>query len=302
MSDQPGIYVEILIKEELERIWQLTQDPDLHTRWDLRFTRIQYLPKASADEPQRFLYQTRVGFGLAIEGTGESVGDRSAEQGDITSSLKFASDDPKSLIRTGAGYWKYVPTEAGLRFFTWYDYSVRFGAVGRLVDRVAFRPLIGWATAWSFDRLRLWVENGQTPESSMTLFLVHAMARVSIAFIWTWQGLVPKLLLRDADERQMLLQAGLSSDVLPWIGAGEILIGALMLFAWRVRGAFLVNVMAMVIATAIVAAKSPDYLGAAFNPVTLNMGVFALAITGWLSSKSLPSARRCLRVNPRSRA
>jgi hypothetical protein len=302
VTEQPGIYVEILIKEALERIWQLTQEPDLHERWDLRFTRIQYLPRASSAEPQRFLYETRIGFGLTIAGTGESVADRSLEHGDVTSSLKFASDDPKSLIRNGAGYWKYVPTDAGLRFFTWYDYEVRFGAMGRLVDRLAFRPLIGWATAWSFDRLRLWVENKQSPETSVTFFLIHAIARVSIAFIWIWQGLVPKLVFRHIDERQMLVQAGLSSSLLPWIGAGEILIGVVVLCTWRVRTIFIANAMAMVLVAAVVVARSPYYLTAAFNPVTLNLGVFALAIIGWLASKALPSALKCVRVNPRSQA
>jgi len=146
-DSNPGIYVEILIHQPLERIWQLTQDPSLHQRWDLRFTRIEYLPRASSTEPQEFLYETRIGFGLAIKGTGESIGERILEAGDATSSLKFASDDPKSLIREGSGYWRYVPTESGLRFFTWYDYQVRFGVLGRFLDRLAFRPLIGWATA-----------------------------------------------------------------------------------------------------------------------------------------------------------
>jgi len=302
VGEQRGIYVETLISEGLDRIWQLTQEPDLHTRWDLRFTRIQYLPRANPSEAQRFLYETRIGFGLAIEGTGESVGDRSLEQGDVTSSLKFASDDPKSLIRNGAGYWKYVPTHAGLRFLTWYDYEVRFGAMGRLVDRLAFRRLIGWATAWSFDRLRLWVENEQAPETSMTLFMIHAITRLSIAFIWIWQGLVPKLLFRHVDEREMLLQTGLPLGLLPWIAAGEILIGVLVLCTWRVRAIFIANAMAMVLASVVVVARSPSYLTAAFNPVTLNLGVFALAITGWLASKTLPSAHKCLRANPRSQA
>ncbi len=295
----PGIYVEILINQELDRVWQLTQEPDLHQRWDLRFTEIEYLPRPDPTEPQRFLYQTRLGFGLAVAGTGESAGVRSGDHGDVTSSLKFRSDDPpKSLIRIGSGYWKYIPVPDGLRFLTWYDYEVRFGAAGRLADRLVFRPLIGWATAWSFDRLRLWAENRQTPEASMTLFLMHALTRLALAFIWIWQGLMPKLLARHPDERRMLTEAGLSPDLLPWIGAAEILIGILALGAWRVRAVFLLNAAAMILATAVVAAKSPEYLNAAFNPVTLNAGVFALAIIGWLASGTLPSARGCLRIRP----
>lgn len=106
--------MEILIREDLARIWELTQKPQLHERWDLRFTHIEYLPRPSLAEPQRFLYQTRIGFGLNIQGTGESVGECATDSGDTTSSLKFASSDPKSLIRQGSGYWRYVPLKVGL--------------------------------------------------------------------------------------------------------------------------------------------------------------------------------------------
>ena len=41
---QNGIYVECLIKAPLDTIWALTQHPEMHQRWDLRFSRITYLP------------------------------------------------------------------------------------------------------------------------------------------------------------------------------------------------------------------------------------------------------------------
>jgi hypothetical protein len=301
-ATQPGIYVEIFIPAGLDRLWQLTQDPALHERWDLRFTEIHYLPRASDAEPQRFLYATRIGFGLSIRGTGESVGQRALETGDTTSSLKFASQDPKSLIRQGSGYWRYVPTGTGTRFFTWYDYEVRFGAIGRIVDRVAFRPLIGWATAWSFDRLRLWIESEQAPETSMRLAAIHAVARTTIAMVWVWHGLVPKLLLSNVDERAMLGQAGVPLVWLPWIGAAEIAFGVLLLCTWNWRAILIVNAALMVLATVMVSVRSPAYLGAAFNPVTLNLSVLALSVAGWLAARNLPSAGRCLRKAAKAQA
>src|SRR5215469_8438115 len=39
-------------------------------------------------------------------------------------------------------------------------------SVGRVTDRFLFRPFLGWATAWSFDRLRVWIEHGIPPEVS----------------------------------------------------------------------------------------------------------------------------------------
>lgn len=296
MSDDKGIYVEIRIQAPLNDVWHLTQDPQLHQRWDLRFTRIEYLPRPDHTQPQRFLYETRIGFGLAVRGTGESVGQHSADDSDTTSSLRFASSDPKSLIEVGSGYWRYIPDDSGLRFLTWYDYQVRFGVVGRLIDRAIFRPLMGWATAWSFDSLRLWAERRQSPEASLALSWIHAIARISIAAVWIWHGLVPKLLFQALDERAMLTQAHLSTALLPWIGSSEILFGLFMVIAWRMRLLFLLNIALMVLATAAVAIQSPAYVAAAFNPFTLNLCVVSLAAVGWVSSRILPSSRSCLRV------
>ena len=160
-----SIYVESLIRGEMDELWEKTQNPKLHQRWDLRFSEIEYLPRQDR-EPQRFLYVTRIGGGARIEGAGESVGEREDATGQRTSALKFWSEDPKSLIRSGSGYWKYVPGRDGIQFITSYDYQTRFGALGTIVDKLMFRPLLGWATAWSFDCLRLWIDAGIPPEDS----------------------------------------------------------------------------------------------------------------------------------------
>lgn len=297
-----GIYVEILIHGSVDRIWQLTQVPELHERWDLRFSRISYLPREDPDATQRFLYETRIGFGLNIRGTGETVGQISPEHHDTTSALKFASDDPKSLIERGSGYWRYIPTGDSVRFLTWYDYDVRFGGLGRLLDRVAFRPLISWATAWSFDRLRRWIEDDQSPESSMRFALIHGIARVCVAFIWIWHGLIPKLLFRDAGELTMLREAHIPLHWVAAIGIAEIALGLVVLLTWNRRAALVVSAVLMVVATLGVALHSPEYLSAAFNPVTLNLAVAALCVVALIALRAIPSARRCLRKDPRGQA
>jgi hypothetical protein len=295
VADDPGIYVEILICAAADEIWRCTQVPDLHERWDLRFSAIDYLPKHSPDESQRFRYSTRIGFGLKIEGEGESTGTSEDTTGVRTSALKFWSSDPKSLIELGSGYWKYIPTAGGVRFLTWYDYRTRFGAAGRLIDRLIFRPLIGWATAWSFDRLRLWVDHGVPPQLSMRMALIHASARLGIAFTWLWQGLMPKLLFASVDEQAMMAAAGLPLSLVPAVGALEVLFAALTLGLWRWRPFFLLNIPLMTGALIAVALQSPSYLVAAFNPVTLNAGMVILSIIGYSSAAGLPSASRCLR-------
>src|SRR5262245_17902767 len=106
----------------MEDLWAKTQMPEFHRRWDLRFTDIEYLARPDASEPQRFLYATRIGFGLRIVGAGETLGSHESD-GSRSSALRFWSADSKSLIQEGSGYWKYIPTADGIRFLTWYDYS-----------------------------------------------------------------------------------------------------------------------------------------------------------------------------------
>ncbi|MGP4109455.1 hypothetical protein ACTWP5_00880 [Streptomyces sp. 4N509B] len=187
----PGLYVETRIGVDLAELWHRTQDPATHQRWDLRFTTITYLspgspPHAGADPspealtaaPRRFRYATRVLPFLVVSGTGVSAGERWRPDGTRTSALRFSSGHPLSLIAEGRGYWRYVPDGSGtVRFLTGYDYRPRWGAAGRVVDRLVFRPLMGWATAWSFDRLRLWCERGVTPERALRRALAELACR-----------------------------------------------------------------------------------------------------------------------------
>ncbi|MDH6219844.1 hypothetical protein [Streptomyces pseudovenezuelae] len=171
-----GLYIEARINASLDDLWARTQDPSLHQRWDLRFTEITYLPRAEG-EPQRFRYATRVLPFLAVAGTGVSAGEKERPDGTRTSALRFSSPSRLSLLAEGSGYWRYVPDGDGVRFLTGYDYRPRWGVVGTAADRVFFRPLMGWATAWSFDRLRLWLERGITPERARRNWLAELSAR-----------------------------------------------------------------------------------------------------------------------------
>jgi DoxX-like family len=296
-----SIYVEIFICGSMEDLWAKTQEPQVHQRWDLRFSQIEYLPRQEG-ESQKFLYSTRIGAGLRIEGEGESTGERDDVSGRRTSALKFWSKDPKSLIESGSGYWQYVPGEGGIRFLTSYDYRTRFGVLGRIADKLAFRPLIGWATAWSFDRLRLWMERGIPPEVSRNRALIYGLTRMTLAFIWFYHGIVPKLLYRSADELRMLRDTGVPESYVVngtlafgWLEVG---IALMMLIFWRARWPLWMTIAAMCAATIGVGIYSPDYFHNAFNPLTLNLAVAALAVCGLLVAEDLPSARKCRRKPP----
>ncbi|MCC2321170.1 SRPBCC family protein [Cellulomonas xiejunii] len=153
------IYVETHIRASLDRVWDLTQDTQQHPRWDGRFSRITPV-EALPTGGYRFRYELRLPL-HTLAGTGTSLGERHRPDGTRTSALRFTTPDRLSPLGDGRGYWRYVPTDDGVTFVTGYDYEPGWG---RLLDRLVVRPLVGWLTAWSFDRLRLWAEDGVEPE------------------------------------------------------------------------------------------------------------------------------------------
>lgn len=153
------VFVRIRIDAPIERVWELTQDPRHHARWDARFTRIdpiETLPGGGC----RFRYERRLP-GHVIAGTGTTIGERVRADGTRTSALRFDTADRLSPLGAGRGYWRYEPDGEGVVFSTGYDYTP---AWGRTLDRLVLRRVIGWLTAWSFDRLRIWAESGVPPE------------------------------------------------------------------------------------------------------------------------------------------
>jgi hypothetical protein len=154
---------------------------------------------------------------------------------------------------------------------------------------------MGWATAWSFDRLRLWIERGTPPEDVLRWTVVYSIARVSIVLTWLWQGAIPKLLFTQADELRLISTSGLSPHVLPWLGAGEVLFGLVGLFAWRWRGYFVLTAVVMIVAAISVQQTLPEFFLHAFNPLTLNLSVIALCVAGWAANPLCAFAGRCLR-------
>ncbi|MGI5437850.1 hypothetical protein ACQEV4_10550 [Streptomyces shenzhenensis] len=174
-----GLYVEARVRADLDALWDRTQDPAQRPRWDLRFTEITRLPGAEG-EPRRFRYATRVLPFLRISGTGISAGEKERPDGTRASALRFATPHPLSPIVGGGGYFRYVPDGDGVRFLTGYDYRPRGGVLGALADRLLLRPLVGWATAWSFDRLRLWLERGITPERALRNWLAELLVRALV--------------------------------------------------------------------------------------------------------------------------
>lgn len=297
MQSKP-IYVEIPIDSEMDKLWDSTQRPELHQQWDLRFSSITYLPKTD-DDAQDFSYKTNLAFGLSIEGWGTTAGTHNSTYGSRTSSLHFGTDQAYSIIKEGKGYWKYAPGET-LTFLTQYDYQVNFGRIGQLFDRSLFRPLIGWATALSFDVLKRWLEKGETPASQYLRFFSTFLLSFTFFFVWTYQGLLPKLIGLHPEEVAMTqallpLPEDHATSAVILIGIFEILFGLLWLFYQKKRHLFGIQLILFPLLTISAFVADPAVLIDPFNPLTFNISLLVLSIIGFLFSKDTPTSKSCKR-------
>lgn len=178
MSATRKIVVEVELEAPVALAWERTQTPDQHLAWDLRFTEIRYLDEKDERGYLAMDYRTRVAFGIHIRGFGHYLHSTPLRH----STFEFDSHDWKSLITRGRGIWQYDPRgEARTAFKTVYDYDVRFGLLGRILDRLFFRKLLQLATEWGFETLRQWCagdEGALARRASRLAFLRFFLARV----------------------------------------------------------------------------------------------------------------------------
>ncbi|WP_020616896.1 DoxX-like family protein [Paenibacillus daejeonensis] len=300
MNKREPIFVQLDMRTDLDTLWEHTQVPRLHEQWDLRFSEIRYLPRSSEEEPQHFAYRTRIGFGLDIAGTGAT---RSAQTtgGDRVSTLEFGSEQPISLICRGSGYWRYHqhPGEDCISFSTRFDYETRFGKLGYWLDRVLFRPLFGWATAWSFDVLRIWIEQRIPPSITIRDAVAHYVLVLLVGLLWCYQGLMPKLLYPDSGELALLTGTGWATgyerQLLNALGWAQVIWGLLVVLLHRKRWVYIVSALAIMGLTFPAIWTQPELLQQPFQPLTTGLAMLGCCLAASRALDRLPHAGRCKR-------
>ena len=119
---------------------------------------------------------------------------------------------------------------------------------------------------------------------------VRQICRFTVAGIWFYQGLVPKLLGPHRDELAMAAAFGLPSNLQAAAsyaaGGAEILLGLFILALPRHAWPQLVSAVITAALLAFVILYAPVYLVAAFNPVVMNAGSIALSVIAVLLMRS----------------
>ncbi|MCM3710205.1 DoxX-like family protein [Sporosarcina luteola] len=298
MKKKP-IYVEIEIDSNIDNVWNASQDPDLHSQWDLRFSSITYLPKKDG-EPQKFTYKRSVTPLFTVAGWGKSIGTFNKGDGTRSSSLHFGTDQWLSPIKEGKGYWKYEPRQEGTTFLTQYDYDPNFGSFGKAFDAFIFHPIIGWGTALSFDVLKRWLEKGEAPRSQYFRFFSTYGLAILFSFIWIYHGILPKIIGNHPEERRMLasalpLEESKLTAMMIGIGVAEVLLGILWLIYQKRKHLFALQLAVFPLLTVAALIAAPDAAMHPFNPVTFNLSLFVLSLIGYCTSEDVPTAKSCKR-------
>lgn len=291
------LYIETKIKGDLDTLWTYTQDPELHEQWDLRFTEIKYLPKEKTTERQHFLYTTKIGFGIKVNGIGESVATKTKDNGENTSVLKFSSKSKTSIIKEGSGYWKYIPETNGIKFLTGYDYETRWGIFGKVIDKLIFRPLMIWATAWSFDCLKNWIEKEINPKQAIMSQWTVVISHLIIGLIWIYHGLVPKLLYPDTGELEMIQRSGLfqglEEKIVTITGSLEIIFGLTCILIHK-KGVHVISIVALTLLFVGALVSKPTVFTFPFNPFSLTISMITISVIALFNYKYLPKASNCI--------
>jgi uncharacterized membrane protein YphA (DoxX/SURF4 family) len=129
--------------------------------------------------------------------------------------------------------------------------------------------------------------------------MIHGVARVGLAAVFAYEGLVPKLLGPDRGELGLMAATGIPASLVQpavvGLGVLELLVAALLLVGWHWAWPSYLLMAFAIIATILVTLTEPAALRGAFNPIALNIGVLSLALVDRLSLEGIPSAGRCRR-------
>lgn len=129
----------------------------------------------------------------------------------------------------------------------------------------------------------------------MTYWLVCFL----FAFVWLYQGMVPKMIFIHPEEVKMLsILIGSTENsifALKIIGLLEIIFGVIWIFPLQKRKLFILHIILLIVLTLAAGSTNIASFTQPFNPITLNFLLIGLSIVGYMNSSDLPSAKNCKR-------
>lgn len=147
--------------------------------------------------------------------------------------------------------------------------------------------------------LKRWLEQGESPKTQYRRFFACILIYAAMAFIWAYQGIVPKLLIMHPEEVAMVQYLTLGkSEITLWVvravGVLEVLFAMVWLLPFHKKRLLQLQVIGFPILT-IIAYTVGATITAPFNMFTFNAALFILSIIGVLLVYEVPSTKSCKR-------
>ena len=122
------------------------------------------------------------------------------------------------------------------------------------------------------------------------------MARLFLfAFVWLYQGIVPKIIFTHPEEVKMLSVIIGSTEnsifILKIIGLLEVIFGVIWLLPFPKRNVFILHIFMLIALTIATGFTNIASFTEPFNPITLNLLLIGVSIVGYMNSFDLPSAK-----------
>lgn len=158
---------------------------------------------------------------------------------------------------------------------------------GNVADDAATRRLLGHAPR---DPARF-IDASQAPalRTEAALGWLLPMLRLSLAVMWFWAGVVSIWVHPLEDSYRMLAAAGVPAALGPLAlygaAATDILLGILTLAAGGSRLVWQVQFLLVLVYTAIITARLPEFLSHPFGPIVKNLPILAIL---WLLAELSP--------------
>lgn len=107
---------------------------------------------------------------------------------------------------------------------------------------------------------------------------IHA----TLATLWIYQGLVPKILVQAPDELRIWALQGATADhaviLMQMSGCAEIIFGLLFFILRKSLLLHALNLLAMLLLSGLIVWLDPSYFLQAFNPLVMNLAMATLSM------------------------
>jgi uncharacterized membrane protein YphA (DoxX/SURF4 family) len=127
------------------------------------------------------------------------------------------------------------------------------------------------------------------------LHYLKLAARLSVGFVWLWEGLVPKVLFPDQRQFDMVMHSGWwwgsPQATLHWLGIAQIIAGLILISGWLEKLGQVVSTVSVIVMLFLVIGNHPAAVHDPFGGLAKDACLFTCsAVVFLLSGKTRRAA------------